>query len=176
MQIFLSLLILGQVKFEFQIKDLKDAKARKIQANLKRVAGVQDCAVSGAKVTITAKKGDWVQLSHLNDEVKKEEMEIDFGSVTLSGRVTLGFNIPENTSKIHPTIKAYPNVVKVEKIDENLNFDVTLKSPGARLMDLFTKVSKECGWPEDRVKEIINDVAWWGGDLVKNEKVPVPGG
>jgi hypothetical protein len=174
MQILIGLLILGQVKFEFQIKDLKDPKSKTIQANLKKVAGVFDCAISGTKVTITAKKGDWVQLNLLNAEVKKEELEIDYASITLGGRVALGFNIPENTSKIMPTIKAFPGVTKVEKIDDNFNFDVTCK--GVKLMDLYTKVSKECKWPEDRVKEIINDVAWYGGDAVKDQKVPVPGG
>jgi len=171
MQILLTLAVLAQVKFEFQVKDLKDSK--KLQADLKKVVGVQDCAIAGIKVTITAKKGDWVQLSLLNAEVKKQELEIDYSSIKLDGRVALGFNIPENTSKILPTLKSYPGVTKAEKIDENFNFDVTCK--GVKLLEIYTKVSKECNWPEDRVKEIINDLAWYGGDLVKDQKTPAPG-
>lgn len=173
MQILLGLLILGQVKFEFQIKELKDPKAKAILANLKKVANVQDCAISGTKVTITAKKAEWVQLSLLQAAVKKEELEIDYDSIKLDGRVSLGFLIPENTSKILPTIKAFAGVSKVEKIDDNLNFDVTCKA--VKLMELYAKVSKECEWPDDRVKEIINDVAWYGGDGAVNQKVPQKG-
>ncbi len=165
----------GTVKISFEVKNLPEKRAKDLVAAMKKVAAVKDCTIAGKSVAILVKVEEWAQLSNFNKAVDDlKEGEIDYDTVTLEGRVALGFLIPENTSKILPALKSMKNVTKASAIDKNENYDLIIKSPGIKILDLYLAICNETGWEEARVKEIINDVAWYGGDKKGGDSKPIP--
>lgn len=159
------------VKIQFEVENLLPQNAKTLQTQLKVVAGVNDCAVAGIRVTISVKPESTLKFSDIKGvvadlkPVKDEKIAIKYDSIKLEGKVTLSFNVTKNQDKIQQAVLSVANVERAEqKGDEYL---CTIKSPGgAKLMDIVAAVAKKTESADNTAlasAALIKDVVWTGG-------------
>jgi hypothetical protein len=155
-------------KISFEVENLSEKTAKALKTEIRTLADSTDCAISGKTVTITIKLEKWLKLSDLLKAVEKvkgdDDLSIKYESLVVSTRVVLSFFVEENKEKVKNAISMFAGVKSCQQVGENLDFDTIFKTSGAKLLDISKAVARATGAGEDKAVEIINDLAWYGGD------------
>lgn len=155
------------VKVAFDVEGLKGPTAPKLFcAEVEKIAGIAECALSGNRATIALKPGARVSLADLRRaaEAVDQSAKIKDSTLKLEGRLFVEFEPGTDADRIKLGVLSTPNVLRCKPDGEN-RFFVEVQSPGGTTPGKIAhSIGSLAGLDAKAEAALIKNVVWWGRD------------